>query len=304
MVSLTQFGESTAFERFALESTAALRSTERRRSAYYDMRTGRCRIFAYVSAAVSDGDAQRLRLSLRPLMFGAAWKILDLALLHAIDGPADKTVQISAKVKEARSASPPTPFSGTPDLWYRIIDTFEATQELRNGLVHREARVSGERSLTVTRKADGGNDTLNADEQLAFCRLAQLVARALIDGQLDERAIFDISDQLNVLMVFSGQTAKVGRDYQRIFEIVSPLATTEGFVQIDVPTLVKATKDAFPDAGYIDLVGILDENRGTVLVGALDTADQTVHEVSLADLPRWLHVETRLEIGDQISSTS
>jgi hypothetical protein len=296
MMSVADFDESTAFERFALESTAALRATENRRSAYLDLRTGEARVFGYATAALGGGGTEKLRLDLRPLMFGAAWKIIDLAVVFAIGAATDKTVQIADKVKAARMCTPPGPLAAQLDVWLAIVECYDATQELRNGLVHRKADVMKDRTLSVKRKKSNQVDAMDADQQLAFCRLSQLVARVIISGQLDERTLFDISDQLCLLGSYSQFNTRIGRDTRRVFELVTDVETVNGAAIVDVPQLMQATKASFPDAVYVDLVGVLDD-AGNVITGALDTAEQRVHSVTLSALPDWLRLEKRVASG-------
>lgn len=80
---------------------------------------------------------------IRPLLFGAAWKVLDL-LCELTLGQAGVARQggrylVSFKVEKAANGTLASisPFDGRPDLWARIMGTYGATEELRHSLVHR-----------------------------------------------------------------------------------------------------------------------------------------------------------------------
>jgi hypothetical protein len=223
-------------------------------------------------------------------MFGAAWKILDLVLDFTIQS----SPRIMDKLKLARAATPPQPFDHEKRLWGALVTTYEATIELRHGLIHRQAKVTPSRELRARNKHTNKEDSMSADQQLAFCRLAQRVVSCVLAASATPRDLFDISNQLRHLSSFSRHTTIIGRDVTEIYEIVDQLSVDDEMVRVDVPTLIADANQRFSDPVYIDLVGYVDDESTTVLTGALETAERRVYEFRLTDPPSWLHRETRL----------
>lgn len=293
MLTLADLDDRTAFERFALESTAELQSSDRRLKGRFDMRTASGATYAYAGVATV-GGADDLKRNLRPLMFGAAWKILDQIVEYAIASPGNRHQPIAAKVTGARAlAAPPPPLGSHQALWDSVVTTYDATQELRNGLTHRRAEVAPDRELRVFNKFTQAIDTLSADEQLAMCRLSQRLIRAIISGAVNDREIFDVSLQLTVLRKCSGLISVVGRNHREICELIDQLHVTgENEIHVDVPALRDVVKARINGATYVDYIGWL--NPTTVLCGELDQADDRKYVFQLHELPSWLHVENRL----------
>ncbi len=82
--SLVEFEEATAFERWALEGLVPLPSS-RPHTAVKDMEKNEVRVMgASAVVRVYAGGAREVHLDLRPLAFGAAWKVLDLLVELAL----------------------------------------------------------------------------------------------------------------------------------------------------------------------------------------------------------------------------
>lgn len=92
------------------------------------------------------GGVQDVYIDLRPLAFGAAWKVLDLlvelALTQAGVAAAGGSVTITEKVKRARTAvGLCPPLSSDAPVWATLTAVYAATEEVRHSLVHRQAEV-------------------------------------------------------------------------------------------------------------------------------------------------------------------
>ncbi len=294
MTTLTELTDTTAFERLALESTAALRPSETRKLGTVDQRNGTGSQTIYPDSVPSE-EAERLRLSLRPLMFGAAWKILDLIVDYVIQAPPFKSTQFSEKIERVNSSNPPPPFDQHPSLWTAIMTTYSGTVELRNNLIHRQAHISATRDLTGVNKNTRQSETLTADQQLAFCRLSQRVVNCTLSGTATERDLFDISFQLKELGPYSGNYSHLlGRDATRLHEIVADIPVRDGLAKVDVPELLKLAHKRFSEPKYIDFIGYIEGNETSVLTGPLEVAEQRIYTFRLTNIPVWLSHETRL----------
>lgn len=296
MLTLAELSADTAFERFALENAAALQSGGRAPKGVFDLRDSSVVHYKSGGAAMGGAKADELRRSLRPLMFGAAWKIVDLVIEYCLQIPSGSRLSIDEKVKRVRAMTNPIkPFQKYPQMWGAVTSVYESTCELRNGLIHRRAEITKAGELKVRDRCTNRIYTITDDQQLAFCRLAQrLIAASLAEG-FDDRSLFDFSNQLTILAPYSGGwTTRIGRDETRIYELVADLASSDGWIVVDVPQLLTAIRTRIPHAIYVDLVGYTDEQQSVALVGALDLAPQRTHMFTLDKVPSWLDVQTRL----------
>lgn len=151
MISTVQeFDDSTSLERRMLE-WASPRSRRSKTPTRTDLR-GSQNISVGLSGVLTSDSGRREALEeFRPLLFGIAWKILDLLLEYALDGlagPKQKKWLIEAKRGHARSFAGTLPsVTGTTDIWQRLCLVYDATVEARNALVHRRLEVDANGSF-------------------------------------------------------------------------------------------------------------------------------------------------------------
>lgn len=148
--SVAEYDDATAFERWALEGLVPLPAA-RPHSAVKDIENNAIRVIAGTAVVrVYAGGVKEVHVDLRPLAFGAAWKVLDLLIELALSqaGIAVGTVTIAEKVEHARNAAGQCPpLTGDTVLWRALRATYAGTEEVRHSLVHRTAevdRASGE----------------------------------------------------------------------------------------------------------------------------------------------------------------
>jgi hypothetical protein len=151
--SLTEFDEETAFERYVLDRATPLLPRSQGTSVIeldefnsVGVAIGVQPATVHVGMTNSAGSAED-QLSaddIQPLLFGAAWKVLNQLIELALEQagiPHDRRwdYSIKLKVREAanRSVTPVMPFEGRLDLWLRVITTYASTDVLRNSLTHR-----------------------------------------------------------------------------------------------------------------------------------------------------------------------
>jgi hypothetical protein len=206
ITTLAEFEDATAFERLALaEGFPLLANTVT--NAMLNLRGAAEGTLVQVMVGGSLGGQARQELidHLRPLFFGAAWKILDLLLEFAFyaDGRRPKkavwTIE-EKKVYANRHCGQCSPWLVHHDLWELICDIYVATVEARHSLVHRRFLLSPAGDMTDIRDRQGvRKPDLTAAEQEAFSKMTQRVASATLTSALSNRersAIAWLFDQL------------------------------------------------------------------------------------------------------------
>ena len=176
MISTVQeFDDSTSLERRMLE-WASLRSRRSKTPTRTDLRRSQNIIVGLSGVSTSDSGRREALEEFRPLLFGTAWKILDLLLEYALDGlagPKQKKWTIAAKQGHARSFAGTLPgLSGTQSLWQRLCRVYDATVEARNALVHRRLEVDANGSFVNLAASPNSPNTITVFEQDAMQGLA------------------------------------------------------------------------------------------------------------------------------------
>jgi hypothetical protein len=269
--NLTEFEDDTAFERYVLDRATPLmpRSSgstviELQGSDSTSLAVEAQPAMVHVGADDSSGSGEH-RLSpddIRPLLFGAAWKVLDQLIelgLEQMSFTHDLKwrYSIGLKVREAGKGTvrPVPPFDGRPDLWTRVLKSYAATADLRNSLAHR--RLTVDRSTGSIAGAARPNTiaqmNMTADEQSAICRVAEGVADAVINGALSSRRMDQLSwvlDQLTSLHKQSlfGTSPALGRIPM---VIVRSSPTPSGVLTLDFGSLRARARAAVGDVSHL-----------------------------------------------------
>jgi hypothetical protein len=170
-----EFADDTAFERLVLDRAMPLLPTSEARSVIDLRGPGVSVAVTPMPARAYVGDAPGTVgvTELRPLIFGAAWKVLDL-LVELATGKRD-TIEEKARKAAADLVPAVAPFDGQPDLWMRIMRLYASTKTLRHSLVHRQLKVDAAtgRIEGTPRPGEPVPRPITAAEQSAFCRAAQ-----------------------------------------------------------------------------------------------------------------------------------
>lgn len=148
--TVEEFDDSTSLERRMLE-WASPRSRRSKTPTRTDLRDSENISVGLSGVSTSDSGRREALEEFRPLLFGTAWKILDLLLEYALDGlagPKLKRWAIDAKRRHARSFAGSLPgLTGTKSIWSRLCLVYDATVEARNALVHRRLEVDANGSF-------------------------------------------------------------------------------------------------------------------------------------------------------------
>lgn len=199
--NLPDFADDTAFERYILDRATPLLPRSQESSIIELGEDGSCGVAVEALAAVvqlqssdsfgSTGD-QLSRDDIRPLLFGAAWKVLDLLCelcLEQAGVPYDtrRGYLIDSKVTSAASGSvaATAPFVGRSAPWTRIMNIYASTKELRHSLVYRRLVVDpGTGTIAGVGTSGQPNPAITpvtSDEQAAFCQAAVVSTDAQVD---------------------------------------------------------------------------------------------------------------------------
>jgi hypothetical protein len=253
-----------------------------------DLRTKQVTIIGF--ASIGHQREADLKKRLLPLLFGSAWKILDLTIELALAsaGMSPRRAgrwSIDEKAAEISNCQALPGFLASSDLWLAMIELYGATKETRHALVHRRVTVDSKSGDLVGFDRQSQPLTpVSVDEQMAFCRFAQRLAEAAEARILRGRVESDLLQQLVVLgrhhnIPIAGST-----------QAVAPVRLTDDFPhdrRINVPDIMARARSTFPAAQYVDLE--LELSDGRTLVVELEQAPSEVMTVDLGALPSWMH---------------
>jgi hypothetical protein len=304
--NLIEYEEDTAFERYVVERAAPLMPRAAGRSVIELGEANSTSVavgaqpatvhVTFLDGTGSSGD-QLGPDDIRPLIFGAAWKILDQLIelgLESIGTPHDRKTDysIGLKVREARQGNvvPVPPFDARPHLWTPIMNCYASAESLRNSLVHRRLRVDRTTGVmeAVTRPGESATKVLTQAEQSAFCQVAEGVASAVINRTLSNRRAGQLGWALDQLSSLHGQAQFGIPPLQGVIPvvIVRPTPAPSGELTLDFAELAARAKAAVSGVSHYDLEIHLPDGR--VLAGPLEEAPSELRTFSVDDPPDWL----------------
>jgi hypothetical protein len=289
--SVPDFEDDTAFERYVLDRVALL-APAAGGSSVVDLRGGGAAVQVGLAdgSACADPNSHLTPTELRILVFGAAWKVLDLlielALRQAGTAPQNQKTnryQIKEKIDHASGATPVTgiaPFDSSPDHWTRLRCIYAETAELRHSLVHRRLHVD---PVSGTITGTGGNgallpSSLTQPEQDAFSRAVQGAAAAVINQKLDTREGGHLTWVLDQLAAHHNQPLLSASAIHPMIPIVRADAAElpSGELTFDPPAIRTAATAQVQGVSFYNLHLYLPDGR--VLAAHLeDLPDQNVY---------------------------
>jgi hypothetical protein len=233
-------------------------------------------------------------LGIRPLLFGTAWKVLDLfmdALMADNQVPTNGLgrYNIAAKVRRARSGQLAQDLLQR-DTWDAVRQVYAATDQLRHSLVHRRVTVDEQGTLTGHDEQGAAlAPKLTLDEQESMARAAQRLGEAASQGPpVDARTQLDLAAWLARLSALHGVTLGAGEPLAVIREltmVVYPHPESGAYL-LPVPELW-ALPNLAGDAA-VDLVVEFSDQPGIMARGRLEDAPMELVQLDPAALPDWL----------------
>jgi hypothetical protein len=214
--SVAEFQDDTAFERFVLDRTMPLLPPQEAKQVI-DLRGSDVNPVEVSSVETSRGPSSEVRVDdLRPLIFGAAWKVLDLLIelaleIAGIPHDDDQRYSFDTKAGKAGGGAVPAvvPFDARPDLWSRLMRLYASTETLRHRLVHGQIKVdpvTGDMEA-VPEPGQPATRPIAASEQSAFCQAAQGAAEAVVTEALSTRRRRQFCWVLDQLTAHHGQSS-------------------------------------------------------------------------------------------------
>ena len=134
---------------------------------------------------------ERLRRSLHPLEFGAAYKVLDMLVQHVLraNGVAAGHLRFKHKTKalERRPSTLPAPLDSRPELWDRLAALYTTFQEARHAVTHRRCQSTAAGDLKIFDKEHQLVDTIVSAEIGFFAAAVHVVAELVVGACDDNR---------------------------------------------------------------------------------------------------------------------
>jgi hypothetical protein len=246
------------FESYLLQKVAPLLLSTAQPISTFDIEHDRMTIAAAVSSTLGMTLEEAVeRLGIRPLAFGAAWKVIDLLLEHALDAAgfqasAGRRWTISEKVQHAlQGDGRAVPLSNHPDIWRRLLASYAATEEVRHSLVHRRATVGTSGELTGTDRQGQPLGPVSEEEQIAFMRAAQRAIASMQQVTLSARDQAAFLGDLDQLARLTGHP-KTGADVIEHPPSLVRVPVSHG-QEIDADQLKRSLRQRLP-SGEVDVL--------------------------------------------------
>lgn len=259
----------------------------------YDVRgEPACSTFMIGSIVEGQGRIEGIVQRLRPLLTGAAWKILDQTIEHQMGHrPGTPNLSITSKVRSAASYSVASPLANDlRTLWHGVLDAYKEYSEVRHGLIHRIGSTGAAGSFNTTLDDGVTPVSVSVVEQQALCRLARRLVDYTTRGNIGYDYYADMGHQLSLLTRVQNRAWPARNRTMRTEYIDSFDSSSEYIINIDhikgrvIGSLYTTT--------CIDLVIEVDRSRNSFLAGPLELA-RDLETISSSNPPSWLVEQVR-----------
>lgn len=292
--TLQEFEEGTAFELYVLETVCP--ALEQHDGACIDLRGGKTSAIVNLTFhdSLSANAVNQLTDKLAPLLFGAAWKILDLLLEFALNRagvrPARRDWLIAEKQQHALNASGDSSVVGcSPPVWAALLQIYARTVEHRHCLVHRTAKVDAmSGTLEGLDRHNHPLEPLTREEQVALAKVSGLVARGVVGGGISRRSQDHLKYHLDHLSAHSGSPALGGGKVSAPVEIKLALVQEDGRFVLDMNGIMEKASKTFADVAHFDLIIDVPDGSGRSLFAQAEVCPPGKSSVDLDALPAWL----------------
>lgn len=307
--TITELADTTAFERLVLDRAFPLMPSSGGAASVVDLGTsGSISVAvtpqpAVASVSVSSSDScgspvgQLPVDTVRPLIFGAAWKVLDQIVELALEqaGVAhnrgnDYTIRLKRQSAAVGGVRALPPFDRHAAVWERIMLLFAATVELRNSLAHRQLAVDPSSGAISAAPQPGQPPVtpVTADEQAAFCQLATGSVNAVIANTIPNRQLAQLRWNLDRLGAHHGQLAFGDSSATGLIPrvIVRPTVSRAEDVVLDFAAIRADAATAVGGVSHYDLEIHLPDGR--ILACGLEDTPKSTAVISISTPPTWL----------------
>lgn len=287
-----EFENGTAFELYILEKVGP--ATAQHSDTSIDLRNethAEVRISGV--ASISASAIEQLKDELTPLLFGAAWKVIDLLLEFALNSaglsPSRHNWSIAEKQNNAtRGAGDRQILGCSAPVWGALLQVYAATVEHRHCLVHRTASIDAAGTLTGVDKNQQPLVPLSRKEQIALARAAGLVARAVNAGGITPREEDHLKFQLDQLTNHSSMTTFGVAEASAPVEILLSLSNENGQIVLDMSGILTRARKITPTTHHFDVLIDVPDSPSRRLFAHAENCPQGKSVIDLAALPPWL----------------
>jgi hypothetical protein len=255
------FEAEIAFERYVLERAVPLIEATGPSSTsatiYLDGRPTNIEV-GLMTATIGRSLAQAIaELNLRPLLFGAAWKILDVLFEKATASAQSSWHQtIATRVQAVSNGGVKVePLARDHALWACLCGSYSRLVEYRHSVVHRRLSVGADGSFSVK-----GLPSFSSTEQVAFCRAVQRAAASVISGTLTTRDRNALGAELDKISTLTGTAPGGFVAAQHPIPHIRVLVTSTTIV--DMSSLRAKVASMFPHNREVDVVFEITDDPG------------------------------------------
>ena len=284
----TDFADESAFERYVLQQALPLVPHDAGSgSAVYDVAADQMSWNMVVHDTIGltvEGAVDQL--GIRPLCFGAAWKITDLLLEHALSAsglsPARGTQwTIAEKTRHARAlGGRAAPISSDRDVWSRLLRAYAGLEETRQSLVHRTATLDPSGAIRGVTQSGSPLPSISRVEQEHFCRAVLIAAERVIAGSMTARERNRLAWHIDGLATVTAQpTLGAVRPHDTVLKVDVLLDS----LSVVWPKIVARINQ--PPEQEVDVCLQLPDGKRFLV--RLEDAPAAVAELDPADPPQW-----------------
>ncbi len=297
ITTAAEFQEAVAFEACVLDKMLPVISGEENGSIDLRGDTTVAAIQVSISANMSAGAVERVKNDLAPLMFGAAWKVLDLALELILNSGGLKPDRrfgsewsIAAKqTLAAQGAGNHSSLTSDYQVWQAVGALYANTVEHRHCLVHRTAVIDSD-SGALGGKDRAGNTlaNLSLDEQKSIARIASLVAEGIVGGGIANRDQDHLRYFLDQVASHTNQFPFGVTRQGAPAEILTELRVINEQLVVDVHAAADRASKVFQGVQHFNVVFDIPDGSGRKLEAKLEEIPSGQVVVDLDALPHWL----------------
>lgn len=289
IVTVQDFIDATAFERSVLATVSSIVADQS--ADVLDLRQSPPAIQSSLQERIGDNARLELVNELRPLLFGCAWKILDLTIELGLNqmNPQPKW-RIQTKAVQAPKALVPA-LSGDSHIWNRIASLYARSMEVRHCLVHRQFAISaaGDMTQLVDRQGNPIPD-FPAEHQAAFCNVVRRASVVIESSRYRDRDRLDLIASLDALAVHHGLGPIGGGVPARRPELIraNALPRSAGWT-VDIASAIAGARRVFPGRPYYDIEISFPGTCLPPITGRLEDApEQSDVAIDPANPPAWV----------------
>lgn len=285
------FESDIEFERYVLSKATPLVPPDQGNSSatlYLDDRPTHITLRA--STTLGRTNAQVLEeLGLRPMLFAAAWKILDVLVEHTLWNAMGTTKRytIEEKIKWISAGGITVrPLTAHPDLLARLGAAYSNAVEYRHSIVHRRVTVGPNGEFSGIDKRGNALRTFTADEQAAFCKMVQRVITCVTTGEDTPRPMARLASDLDSLTQLTGFAPMCLKTTQATIPTVTfPVHSSH---EINMEHFKKRAYGVFPQSPEIDAVFQVVDRDGLRFGCELEAAPSERLFLDVDSPPPWL----------------